>query len=491
MTQRLFGIVCAGMASLAVFSACSASPPKETVNLVFVHHSCGENLLADDNGGIGRLLSENNYFVSDTNYGWGPDGIGDRTNIPDWREWFAGASSEKILDALYNETERHSDYTRRGKRAPGENRIIMFKSCFPNSALEGPRNAAPKNEGDRLSVANAKDVYNTILKYFATRPDKLFIVLTAPPLRDKALAANARAFNRWLVKEWLKDYPLKNVAVFDFHCVLTHPDNHHRRVAGKTEYADSKGDGTLYYPSDDDHPSKKGNEKAAKELVSLINHYYARWMASNPPTAPKREKTSPTTPKKPATPAETAEPEKHAEKEAPSVAASNILDDFESPSEWSVFKENAKTSIAFERVSDASGGERSMEIRFDVPKGATPAFAKIFDTPVDKSKTAGISLFFKFPGKKTAGIMVVAYQGDSPDSLALFETPLDAKPATARNGWMKISIPWKDFKQPEWQGDPSKPFDTRKTIGFGIVFDANTAPMKGTLRLDQITFAEK
>ena len=50
-----------------------------------------------------------------------------------------------------------------------------------------------------ITVANAKAVYNDILTYFATRQDKLFIVITAPPLMesettDPIHAANARAF---------------------------------------------------------------------------------------------------------------------------------------------------------------------------------------------------------------------------------------------------------------------------------------------------------
>ena len=40
--------------------------------------------MADDYGGLGLALGNNNYFVSDTNYGWGPNSIGDRTDILNW-----------------------------------------------------------------------------------------------------------------------------------------------------------------------------------------------------------------------------------------------------------------------------------------------------------------------------------------------------------------------------------------------------------------------
>ncbi|MCL5957721.1 MAG: hypothetical protein M1358_00130, partial [Chloroflexi bacterium] len=55
-------------------------PAGKPVRLIFIHHSTGENWLADDNGGLGLALRDHNYFVSDTNYGWGPDSIGDTTD---------------------------------------------------------------------------------------------------------------------------------------------------------------------------------------------------------------------------------------------------------------------------------------------------------------------------------------------------------------------------------------------------------------------------
>jgi len=113
------------------------NPPTETVKLIFIHHSCGENWLADDHGRLGRALGENNDFVSDTNYGWGPDSIGDRTDITDWPEWFTGSNSGRYLAALYTESGQSSWYTRNLPDPGGENQIIMFKSCFPNSNLEG------------------------------------------------------------------------------------------------------------------------------------------------------------------------------------------------------------------------------------------------------------------------------------------------------------------------------------------------------------------
>ena len=57
----------------AAFAADDGSRPTARVKLVFLHHSVGQNWLDDDQGRLGAALNANNYFVSDTNYGWGPD----------------------------------------------------------------------------------------------------------------------------------------------------------------------------------------------------------------------------------------------------------------------------------------------------------------------------------------------------------------------------------------------------------------------------------
>lgn len=276
------------------------APPSSTVNLVFIHHSTGENWLNDDNGGLGLALLDNNYFVSDTNYGWGPDSIGDRTDIGNWWEWFRGSESSTYLDALYNEKGQYSSYSRLSTTAAGENEIIMFKSCFPNSALQGSSNdtvpsisnnplKGQSSGSDDHTIANAKGIYIDILKYFETRQDKLFIVITAPPLTDSTYASNARAFNQWLVNDWLKNYPYHNVFVFDFYNVLTSnggnsntndlgnaSGNHHRWWNNAVQHTTSNKN-TLSYPSGDDHPSKAGNLKATSEFVPLLNYAYNTW----------------------------------------------------------------------------------------------------------------------------------------------------------------------------------------------------------------------
>ena len=161
----------------------------------------------------------------------------------------------------------------------GENEIVMFKSCFPNSNLEGNPDDPPAPGGDSLTVSNAKYIYNDLLKYFATRPDKLFVVITAPPVQDPTFADNARAFNTWLVRNWLAEngYTQRNVAVFDFYNILTGPNNHHRYRDGAIEHITDRGGNTAAYPTEDDHPSSAGNQKATVEFVPWLNVMVHCW----------------------------------------------------------------------------------------------------------------------------------------------------------------------------------------------------------------------
>ncbi|HOU12916.1 MAG TPA: putative glycoside hydrolase [Anaerolineae bacterium] len=295
------------------FTADNPAPPATPVKLIFIHHSTGENWLNDDNGGLGLALRDNNYFVSDTNYGWGPDSIGDRTDIPNWPEWFVGPNAITYTAALYTEYGQNSSYSRLGVDPGGENQIVMFKSCFPNSDLSGNPTDPPYSEPNdwELSVGNAKAVYNAIRIYFAAHQEKLFIVIAAPPLMSSATspeaAANARAFNTWLLNDWLDDYPHNNVAVFDFYNVLTSNGgnantndydqrpigNHHYWNGSAVTHTQTVDSNYLAYPTSDSHPSAAGNQKATAEFVPLLNVYYNRWKSGAAPTQPTLTLTQP------------------------------------------------------------------------------------------------------------------------------------------------------------------------------------------------------
>ncbi len=459
------------------------NPPEKPVRLVFIHHSTCGNWLADPienplGGDLGRALMDNNYYVSATNYGWGPDSIGDATDIPNWLDWFRGPRSAVYTDALYKENgQNFGDYGiwPRLKDDPGgENRIIVFKSCFPNSDLLGKPTDPPAPEG-WLTVSNAKYVYNESLKYFGTRPDKLFVVVTAPPLISSTNAANARAFNDWLVNDWLRenDYALNNVAVFDLYNVLTGPNHHHRVVNGQIEHTYVGGQNLLYYPSSDDHPSKEGNKKATAEFVPLLNVFYNRWIA----TAPK-EPLAVIVPDAPVAAGETL-----METDRP-LTGGVLLESFESGAEdWEPFHdESGATKLTCAPTSErASEGMQSLQMAFDVAQDGWATCGRTFDAAQDWSAGTGLSFMLRATSPGTFMVHVDLYTGTDDQRESYFyalPAPVEA------DDWTTMIIPWSGFHRVDWEENAGAVFDKPGQVtgvAFGIPSQGS-----GTLWVDDL-----
>jgi hypothetical protein len=299
----------AALAALLVAVACPSparagvdtAPPESPVKLIFIHHSTGQAWLADGHGGLGVALRDNHYFVSDTNYGWGPSSIGDNTDIGDWWSWFRGPSSSTYLSALYDEGDQHCSYSRLANDPGGANEIVMFKSCFPNSQLSAPYSPIPAiadnplkgetGQGGHFTVANAKGIYRDLLGYFGAHPEKLFVAVVAPPVASPD-TPGGRALADWLVDHWLQDsgYIAGNVVVFDYYNVLSSKagggdsdaglpsGNHHRIWNGAVQHKTDDGADRLAYPSGgDSHPNAAGDRKATAEFVPLLNAAYNAW----------------------------------------------------------------------------------------------------------------------------------------------------------------------------------------------------------------------
>ncbi|MEW5868085.1 MAG: carbohydrate binding domain-containing protein [Chloroflexota bacterium] len=469
--------------ALAIAQLNDPTPPAEIVKLIFIHHSTGENWLTDGYGDLGVTLGQNNYFVSDTNYGWGPDAIGDRTDIYNWPEWFRGPEGPRYLEALYNESGQNSGYTRTLPDPGGENQIIMFKSCFPNSNLEGNPDDPPA-PGDGLTVSNAKYVYNDLLNYFVTRPDKLFVVITAPPVQDPSYAANARAFNNWLMQDWLQEnnYPLNNVAVFDFYNVLSDPNNHHRFINGDIEWINSNGRGTSAYPSsgDDDHPSVAGSRKATDEFVPLLNVFYNRWRAGGAAVPPPEETALPIAPPPTAAPG------------GAGTYTSNLIDDFEGgipegSEGWMAYRDEAtRSAISCSAESGAAyAGNAAMHIRFAIEANSWGTCALLYNEHHSWESSRGLSLYVH-ASQPAMVFSVDAYRGpiDSKETY-LFEVETTQEMV---DGWVKLELPWDMLRRADWEESPGAPYVPNQVVGMAFGFGTfPDAPNEGEIWVDDVS----
>lgn len=264
-------------------SAFSAEAPKQPLDLLFIHHSCGGQWLAapgaeqgtnciyssNPNGGnLRSRLESNSYRVHEASYG---SRIGEKTDIFDWLPKF-----RQQMDSILSCNSQDLSYS-----ADRRNRIVVFKSCFPNNAFRSEGTPPGEPAGPVLTVWNAKAAYAALLNEFRRYPHVLFVCVTAPPLaqppprplwreilsrlrarEDGALLSSrlARQFNNWLIEPngWLKNSGLRNVVVFDYYHVLT--------GCGQSNF--------LVYPTGggiDSHPSREGNEKATEAFVPFLN----------------------------------------------------------------------------------------------------------------------------------------------------------------------------------------------------------------------------
>jgi hypothetical protein len=278
------------------------APPGLLLRLLFIHHSCGGQLLAapgpdagtnciytthPNGGGLRLRLEQEGYEVHEASY---RSRIGAQTDLFDWLPKF-----RQQMDAVL--ACEHQDYAYRDQR---RNDIVVFKSCFPNNNFVAAGTPPGHPNGPELTVWNAKAAYRELLPEFRKYPEVLFVCMTAPPLapgsppppRWKQLAKAvlgrggprapsaplAREFNNWLSAQdgWLKDYPLTNVVVFDYFDLLTD--------GGASNVSD--------YPTrmgDDSHPSREGNEKAAAMFVPFLNRAVRRAGRLASPRAPNSE----------------------------------------------------------------------------------------------------------------------------------------------------------------------------------------------------------
>ncbi|MDY6796218.1 MAG: SdiA-regulated domain-containing protein [Actinomycetota bacterium] len=243
-----------------------ASPPSVTARLVIIHHSCGSNWLANGNGNLGTKLNGSNYYVTETDYGWDAepgDNLGNDTDTTDWPYWFNDTKMPYVYSNSY-----HSAYTNTIADPGGENEIIVFKSCYPCSEVGS-------------SIDDEKAIYNSLLPYYSAHTDKLFILVTPPGETDVSSYLNTKELNDWLLDEddgWLAGYGSNNVKVFDFYCVLSETDSHHRLLSGNIKHVfGASYDGTSPYHDGDNHPNAEGNQKATSEFLLLLNTYYHQW----------------------------------------------------------------------------------------------------------------------------------------------------------------------------------------------------------------------
>lgn len=258
---------------------------RDRVNLLFIHHSCGGQLLADtgekvggtretgersiyvshpNGGGLRTALESAGFQVNEASYG---SVIGEDTDLCHWNRKFLDQMARVLTTARQDQL-----------LPPGQtNRIVVFKSCYPNLKIDSAGSEPGAPDSCERTLANAKAAYRALLPSLAKHPEVLFVALTPPALtkpapvgvkaKIKALFEGepkwgelGREFTTWMTDHqqgWLAGYEGRNIAVFDYYDILT--------GSGESDWS--------AYPAKegiDSHPSAEGNRLAAEAFAPFL-----------------------------------------------------------------------------------------------------------------------------------------------------------------------------------------------------------------------------
>jgi hypothetical protein len=219
-------------------------------NIIFLHHSTGNNLI--EKGGVRESFTQAGYDFWDHSY-----------NNPGLRD-----PSGTYTGYSYNVPRDNTDpdglaeiYTQRIYDQPFntlsglfQHEVIIFKSCF------APGNQIESDE----QLAQYKAWYLGIRKVIDQHPEKLFIVVTMPPLNpadtNPKQATRARAFAGWLKsEEYLNGHA--NLVVFDFYNYLAEDD------PARADYNMLRDE---YRNGADSHPNRLANQTLGPIFVDFV-----------------------------------------------------------------------------------------------------------------------------------------------------------------------------------------------------------------------------
>jgi len=258
--------------SLVVFSSCSHDGYKDKlsknsndVNVLFLHHSTGNNIFRGDMQGdkpTVQVWFENFNKQKGTNINFA------ETFFPeDKRYRYFGYGWDNYPYDYYNIWVKNGN----GNSYKGEPTlktltplwdVIIFKHCYPTSAIV--EDGKPDVDSDVKTLANYKLQYEALKKKLHEYPDTKFILWTGAALTEKAnkpdRAKRTREFFTWVKNEW--DEPGDNIYIWDFYELETEGG-----LYLKDEYAAS--------PTNS-HPNKMFSAKVAplfcQRVVDVINN---------------------------------------------------------------------------------------------------------------------------------------------------------------------------------------------------------------------------
>lgn len=228
----------------------------EFTNLIFLHHSVGHNLIAQ--GNLRETFAAAGLDLWDQDYN--SLGLTDPQGNPTGYSYTVPGDNTDPdgLAAIFRQEERGRPTNTLSGLLQHE--VIIVKSCFPASNIESD-----------VKLEQYKSWYLSIRETIDRHPDRLFILLSPPPLNPAETtpqaAARARQFANWLnAPEYKANHP--NVYTFDLFDALAEPDS-------AAPDANMLREG--FRTGTDSHPNLLANQTVAAQLaestISAVEEY--------------------------------------------------------------------------------------------------------------------------------------------------------------------------------------------------------------------------
>jgi hypothetical protein len=213
-----------GLTQLLVlhFSMVNSFPSSIRPKILFIHHSVGESLIRD--GNMREILSEAGIYFWDHGYNNATAGLKNEKGDSAGCYWIPDNNTRPYGYAKLFSMDLKKDNAL--QKILTNHDIIIFKSCFPVSKIQPDNITEDAAIPWRQSLYNYKKHYLTIKNSISKYSDKIFIIVTQPPLHPKATnheeSKRARAFTNWLQSySFIGDS--NNIFVFNYFDALADP----------------------------------------------------------------------------------------------------------------------------------------------------------------------------------------------------------------------------------------------------------------------------
>lgn len=210
--------------------------PQSATNVLYLHHSTGENIW---DGGIEGWVNQHNqqagtnYHIVERNY---PNSPYPWLNDPyDYYKLWVKNSGDKP----------HRGQATLEQLVPSYD-VIVWKNCFVASDML-PDEAVPSVDSNTKTVANYKLQFDALKGKMHQFPETKFVVWTLPPNVEGATnpteARYAQEISEWMKESW--DEPGDNIYLWDFRSISADDQGHYLRPEYAMSPTDSHPNPTL------------------------------------------------------------------------------------------------------------------------------------------------------------------------------------------------------------------------------------------------------